>query len=235
MEDLLHGFGVLSIYFAVAATLALSARVLVKIPDEIFRKTLHFILLGSVFVFAFAFDTWWISALAAIIFEVIVYPILLIFEHLKNFSEMTTERKKGKLKSSLLLVFTMFAVVISITWGLLGDRYLVVASILAWGVGDAFAALVGKKYGRHKIKDKHTDGKKSYEGTAAMFVSSFLSVAFVLTFRGGLSPFGYIAISVITAAVSAIAELYSKNGLDTVICPLTAMVVVDTLTMLFGG
>ncbi len=235
MQELMRGFAVMSIYFAVAATTALTMRLLIKIPDEIFRKTLHFILLGSVFVFAFAFETWWISALAAIIFEIVVYPILIIMEKLKNFSEITTERKRGELKSSLLLVFTMFAVVISVSWGLLGDRYLVVASILAWGVGDAFAALVGKKFGKHKIKDKHTDGKKSFEGTTAMFISSFLSVAFVLTFRGGLSPFGYILISVLTAAVSAIAELYSKNGLDTVICPLSAMVVVDSLMFIMGG
>ncbi len=235
MEELLHGFALMSIYFAVAATVALTARILIKIPDEVFRKTLHFILLGSVFVFAFGFETWWISAIAAIIFEIIVYPILILFEHFKNFSELTTERKKGELKSSLLLVFTMFAIVITVSWGFLGDRYLVVASILAWGIGDAFAALIGKKYGKHKIKDKHTDGKKSFEGTAAMFISSFFSVAFVLTLRGGLSPFAYVLISVLTAAVSAIAELYSKNGLDTVICPLAAMAVVDTLTFVMGG
>ena len=56
MQELIHGYAVLSIYFAVVATIALTARLLVKIPDEIFRKTLHFILLGSIFVFVFAFD-----------------------------------------------------------------------------------------------------------------------------------------------------------------------------------
>ena len=235
MQELLHGFGVLSEYFIIAASSVLLCRFLIKIPDEIFRKTLHFVLLGSVFVFVFAFDTWWLSALAAIIFEVIVYPILMVVERIKHFSEFTTERKKGEIKSSLLLVFTMFAVVISVCWGLLNDKMLVIASILAWGVGDAFAALIGKKYGKHKIKDRHTDGKKSYEGTFAMFITSFLSVAFVLTFRGGLTTSGYIIIPVVSAGVSAIAELYSKNGLDTVICPICAMVTIDTLTLLFGG
>lgn len=235
MQELLQGYGVMSLYFIVAASAALLCRALIKIPDEVFRKLLHFILLGSIFVFVFAFDTWWISALAAVIFEIVVYPILLLCEHIKNYSKITTERKKGELKTSLLLVFTMFAAVISVCWGLLGDRYLVVASILAWGVGDAFAALIGKKYGKHKVKGKHVDGKKSYEGTFAMFISSFVSVAVVLVFRGGLTPVGYIVIPVATAAASAVAELYSKNGLDTVICPLTAMVVVDTLTLVLGG
>lgn len=235
LKELLQGYGVMSLYFLAAASMALLSRVLIKIPDELFRKILHFILLGSIFTFAFAFDTWWVSALAAIIFELVVYPILVLCEHIKNYSKITTERKKGELKTSLLLVFTMFAVVISVCWGIFNDRYLVIASILAWGVGDAFAALIGKKYGKHKVKDKHADGKKSYEGTLAMFISSFISVAVVLTFRGGLTPVGYIVIPVATAAASAIAELYSKNGLDTVICPLTAMVVIDTLTLIFGG
>ena len=66
MSELLHGFGILSIYFAVAATTVLLLRYFVKIPDEIFRKTLHFVLLGSVFVFDFAYDTWYLAALSAI-------------------------------------------------------------------------------------------------------------------------------------------------------------------------
>lgn len=233
MQELLLGFGALGIYFIVAASTVLIVRFLIKMPDELFRKILHFVLLGSVFVFVFAFDTWWMSALASIIFEVVVYPILIIFEKFKNYSEITTERKKGELKASLLLVFTMFAVVIAVCWGLFNDRLLVIASILAWGVGDAFAALVGKKYGKHKIKAKYTDGKKSYEGTIAMFVSSLVSVAAVLIFRGGLSTVGYVLIPIVTAAVSAIAELYSKNGMDTVICPISAMIVINTLILVF--
>lgn len=235
LQELLHGFGVMSVYFIIAATVALTCRAFIKIPDEVFRKTLHFILLGSVFVFVYAFETWWLSALSAIIFEIVVYPILMILEKLKDFSQITTERKKGELKASLLLVFSMFAFVIFVCWGLLHDKILVIASILSWGVGDAFAALIGKKYGKHKIKDKHTDGKKSYEGTFAMFTSSFVTVAIVMTFHGGISFAGYIVIPLVTAAISAIAELYSKNGHDTIICPIAAMIVVDGLTYLFGG
>ena len=173
--------------------------------------------------------------MSAIIFEIIVFPILMVVEHIKNFSEFTTERKKGELKNSLLLVFTMFAFVISVCWGLFDDKILVIASILAWGIGDAFAALIGKKFGKHKIKDKFTDGKKSYEGTISMFVSSFVTVTVVMTLHGGLSKAGYIIIPLVTAAISAVAELYSKNGMDTVICPVAAMIVVDGLTYLFGG
>ena len=234
MQDFINGFGALSVYFIIAASAVLLLRFTVKIPQEIFRKTLHFVLLGSIFVFVFAFDNWYTAALASLAFEIIVYPILILFEKLKRFSEITTERKKGELKSSLLLVFTMFAIVIFVCWGGMQDRFLVIASILAWGVGDAFAALIGKKFGKHKIKSKHTDGKKSYEGTVSMFIFSFISVSAVITYHHHYNTAGYIIIPIITGLVSTLAELYSKNGLDTVLCPLSAMVSLVIFTFIFG-
>ncbi len=104
INELLHGFGILSVYFIIAASTVLLCRFLIRIPNEIFRKTLHFVLLGSVFVFVYGFKTWWVSAFSAIIFEVIVFPILMVVEHIKNFSEFTTERKKGELKNALGLI-----------------------------------------------------------------------------------------------------------------------------------
>ena len=139
MSDLLHGGTALLIYFAIAASTALVSRALITIPDELFRKILHFILLGSLLVFVFAFDVWWISALSSLAFAIVVYPLLALAEHIKGFSRLTTERKAGELKHSLLLVFSMFALVISICWGWLGDRWLAVISVYAWGFGDAAA------------------------------------------------------------------------------------------------
>ena len=68
-----------------------------------------------------------------------------------------------------------------------------------------------------------------------MFVVSLISVAVILAFRGGLGTAGYVIIPIVTALVSAAAELYSKGGHDTVICPLSAMVVLLPMVYLFGG
>jgi len=165
MNDILLGTTNLLFYFIGAVIIAFSIRILFTINDEVFRKLLHFILLGSFWVLIVSFPTWQITATVAIIFEVIVYPILILFERLKKYSEFTTERKKGELKHSLMLVYTMFAVVVAVCWGLFGDKYLAIASLYAWGIGDAAAALIGKNYGKHKIQAPHLDGKKSYEGT----------------------------------------------------------------------
>ena len=235
MQQILQGTGSIILYFVIAAGGAIGSRFLIRIPNELFRKILHCILLGSLFMFTFAYGEWWISALAAVIFELIVYPLLIVLERLKNFSEITTERKKGELKNSLLLVFTMYAVVVSICWGWLGDKYLALAAIYAWGFGDAAAALIGKKFGKHKIKWKCTDGKKSAEGSFSMFLVSFISVLIILSYRGGMSVMGIIITSFITAAVSMLAELCSKDGNDTVICPMAAMIILVPLVYLFGG
>jgi len=235
MSDLLHGGTALLIYFAIAASTALVSRALITIPDELFRKILHFILLGSLLVFVFAYDVWWISALSSLAFAIVVYPLLALAEHIKGFSRLTTERKTGELKHSLLLVFSMFALVISICWGWLGDRWLAVISVYAWGFGDAAAALVGKRWGRHKLHIPRCDGKKSEEGSAAMFLLSWITVTVLLLLRGGLHPVGYVVVPVVTALVSTFAEALSKGGNDTVICPLSAMVVLLPLVELFGG
>ena len=235
MQELINGFGNIAIYFIICATVALLLRFMIKIPNEIFRKLLHFILLGSLLVFVFGFATWYAAVSASLIFAAVVYPILWLCEKFKAYSEITTERKKGELKTSLLLVFGMFALVMAVCWGLLDDKQLVLASVYAWGFGDAFAALIGKRFGKHKIEWKHINGKKSWEGTIAMFWVSFISVMIILVLRGGLGMADYMIISVMTAFISAAVELYTPNGMDTVTCPLAAMAVLLPLIWLLGG
>ena len=64
MQEFLRGAGIVCLYFVIAATTMFSARKLTRIPDELFRKLLHFVLQVSYILFAFAFETWWISVLA---------------------------------------------------------------------------------------------------------------------------------------------------------------------------
>ena len=51
MNPFLHGTAVIMLYIVVAAGIMLPARKLIKIPDELFRKILHFVsIIGRVFV-----------------------------------------------------------------------------------------------------------------------------------------------------------------------------------------
>ncbi|MBP3542611.1 MAG: phosphatidate cytidylyltransferase [Lachnospiraceae bacterium] len=235
MHEFLVGTGIVVLYFLIAASTAFLCRVLIKIPQEVFRKALHFILLGSYIPFVFAFETWWKSVLLAILFAIVVYPVLGFFERFQNYTEVTTERRKDEFKSSLLLAFAMLAVAISICRGWLDDRYLVLACMYAWGVGDAFAALIGKRFGKHKLCLKYVDSHKSLEGTLAMFATSLVAVMIVLMCRGGLNVAGYIVIPIIAGGVSATVELYTPGGMDTVTCPMAALLTIVPLVQVFGG
>ncbi len=235
MTELIYGFCNIIIYFAVCASVALAARKLIKIKDEIFRKILHFILLGSLAVWTFSFQTWWLEVITILAFVVIVYPILIFFERFKTYSEVVTERKKGELKNSLIVVFVMFAIVVAVTKGIFQDSYLTLASVYAWGIGDAFAALVGKRFGKHKIEGKFLSGEKSWEGTIAMFLSALIAVLAILLLRGEVHFGICILIAVVTAIVSSSLELYTKNGMDTITCPLASMGTMIALLAAFGG
>lgn len=220
MLEFIIGYGILLAYFAICASGAIGLRQSVTVPTEVFRKTLHVILLGSILVLVYGFRTWWVSAIAAVVFIAMVFPILVFAERIPGYSKLLTERKDGEIKRSLVLVFSMFAMLIFVCWGLLGEKYLVIASVFAWGFGDAAAALVGKRFGKYYIEGRLVEGRKSLEGTFAMFVVSFVSVLIVLSTNG--EWYGNIPIAVVTAAVCAVVELYTKGGMDTLTCPFSA-------------
>ena len=131
MQGFLQGAGVVCVYFLVAASAAMGARKLITLPDEVFRKTLPFILLFSYMPFAFAFEIWWQSVLLTVVLELLIYPMLVWAEKLPMFSSFVTERKKGEFKQSMLLAFTMLAFCNTICWGVLGDQYLGLACMYA--------------------------------------------------------------------------------------------------------
>lgn len=235
MQELLHGALICFLYLIPAAVTMLIARRFLKIPDELFRKILHFILLGIYFPFLFAFRTWWISAGFAVMLIVLLYPVLTLAGRIPAFSAFITERKKGEIRSSMILALSVVVVSITVCWGVFGDKMLVLACVYAWGVGDAFAALVGKRFGRHRIRLPLADVRKSVEGSAAMFVSSAVTVLAILLLRGGIGGWGCVVISLAAAAVTTFVEMCTKGGDDTVTCPAAAMLVILPLVKILGG
>ncbi|NMB19557.1 MAG: phosphatidate cytidylyltransferase [Firmicutes bacterium] len=234
-QELVRGLGMIILYYLVLAGLAITIKQFVKIPKEVFRKTLHLILLGSLFGWIYAFETWFIAFGAVLGFLIVVYPILHLAERFRGYSELLVERNRGEIKRSLVAVCLMLAILIAVCWGLFGQKYLVIAAVSAWGLGDAAAALVGKRFGKRHIEGRYVEGKKSLEGTLAMFVVSFLSVLAVLVAYRALKWHGYVPVSLITATVSSTVELYTKGGMDTLTCPLAAASVLIPLVYLWGA
>ena len=235
LQALWSGVWSILIYFVTLASGAILLRRFFSIPNEIFRKLLHLILLGSLLVWTLSFPHWWMAAGTALIFAASVYPLLMLAERWKGYSAFVTERSSGELKRSLLVVFVMYAAVAAVCWGLLDEKLLTLCSIYAWGFGDAAAALVGKRFGRHGLSGQHIQGRKSVEGSMAMFAVSFAAVLVLLVFRGGMRWYAYPVIAMIVAAISAAVELFTRNGMDTITCPLAAMAALLPLVNVFGG
>ena len=235
MTEFLNGAGVFLLYILSLAGVFLTARAFVRIPDELFRKILHFILLGAYIPLCFAFDTWWKASALAVVLMGVFYPVITLAERLPAFASFLTQRRDGEIKNSMILALSMMALSTAVCWGLFGDRYLVLACVYAWGVGDAFAALVGRRFGRHKVCLPFADPRKSAEGTAAMFISSAIAVVTVLLLRGGLRFGACLGIGVAAAAVSAYAEACTKGGYDTFTCPAAAMAVILPLVRILEG
>lgn len=235
MQEFIYGLLYVILYILPLIMILFPARKILHIPDELFRKILHFVLLGLYIPFLFGFHTWYISVAGILLVMIIAYPVLMLLGHIPTFSRFVNERKSGEFKFSMLLALGMMILSITICWGYLKDKYLLLASIYAWGIGDAFAALIGKRYGKHKIQWKYADSHKSYEGSFAMFVSSVCSVFIILSLRGGLSIMNRLVVACLTAFVCTMVELCTNNGLDTVTCPTAAMIVLLPLVKILGG
>ncbi len=218
------GIGLFFGYFAVAALLAVLVKVIFKVPFEVLRKILHLIITLSIFPLMKLFSSWYMSVLAAFLLVLVMYPILTLIENSAIYKWVAPERENGEFKNSLIIVQLSITTLISIFWGLLGIewQFVAVVAVMAWGFGDAAAALVGKAFGRRRIPHRRVDGRKTVEGTIAMFVVAGLAIFFTLLFYAGQPWYVSVTIAAIVAPVCAAAELFSHRGLDTVTVPLSA-------------
>ena len=208
---------------------------LVKIPKPIFRKLLHAIAFGSSAFLVAEAASWQAASLTMVLFAIVVYPILAIAEKdVAAYDDVFVQKKPGEIKRSLMLLFVGEAVAVALGWGLAGERAIAAAAILMWGIGDAAAALVGIYFGKHVVKLPIADGEKTWEGTCAMFLSALICGFGIFTVLKGVSPALAFSVCVPTAAISALVELASKDGNDTVWVPLATVAALALFHMLLG-
>jgi dolichol kinase len=226
------------IYFGSILAIALPAillRARFNLPFELVRKAYHLAITLSILPLMQAFDTWYMAVLAALLLIAIAYPALALVEGSSWYKRVATEREGGEFKRSLVIVQVSISFLIFVFWGLLGPawRYVAVVAVLAWGFGDAAAALVGKAFGRRRIR-----GKKTAEGTLAMYGVAGVTL-FVTMLVYGSQPWDVsLVVALLVAPVCAVVELFSVRGMDTLTVPLsTAWAVLHLMALLarLGG
>ncbi len=219
--EFLHTLIVLLVFAVLAVGIALLLFYVFGVEGEFRRKILHVIAFLIVPIMAWSADHLYTVVLLCLIIAAVIYPVLTYLEKKSFYNSLFQQRQKGETKKSLLLLFSMGVLVTTVFWGIFGSKITVIAAILVWGIGDAVAALIGTKYGRHRILWRIADSKKTYEGSGAMLCTDFLFLMIFLLVNGYSFLFCLPA-SFVTSLAATIAELSTRKGYDTVTTPLAA-------------
>ena len=227
LMEFLKLFGIYVGYIVALACLLLIVRFATKVPDYIYRKLLHIVAFTSILPLVFGTDYAWAAVGVEIVFLIIVIVMLHFFEPFSFYKGLFVEKGKHEVIISFVLLFGLMTVFMAVFWGILGAeyKYIAVTAIMAWGPGDAVAAIVGKNFGKHKLEGKMIEGVKSVEGTAGMMITSFVCTLAALLFMTSLQWYVSVAFALVIAPVAAFTELFTKKGMDTVSVPMVVSLI----------
>lgn len=208
-------------YIAFLAAILIVVRFTTKVKDHIFRKLLHFVAFTAIIPLVFSTGIWWIAVAVEVLFLILVIAALHFFEHFAFYKRLFVEKAKHEVIMSFISLFGLMTVLIAIFWGIFGREHLFIAvgAIMAWGPGDAVAAIVGKEHGKHKLQGKMIEGTKSIEGSIGMAITSFVCLLPVLLTMSVLPWYVAVVAPLVIAPIASVTELFTKGGWDTVTVP----------------
>lgn len=198
--------------------LASGFRKFFHVPPDLTRKLIHIGAGMWVFGVLALFDRWEVGIIPFATFILLNY----LFYRYRILDAMDTA------DSSPGTVY--FAISVTLLFALLWRPHspvdgspIAVAGVMAMTWGDALAALIGKKYGKHRYKIGNSE--RSWEGSAAMFVASATAIFCVLWFLPTtfhLSVAKALLVAVVSAVGATLAEAVSPHGTDNLSVPLVA-------------
>ena len=205
-------------------------------PQRVTRKLTHIGAGMWVWGIFALFDNWYWGVVPFATFILLNY----VFYRKQTFQSVDSgDSSPGTIYFSLSI--TILLVWLWRTGGGEDHSAIAAAAIMAMTWGDAMASLVGQAYGRHSfVVFGHV---RSWEGTAAMAVSTFIAVAAVLLQMPGsvIAPSGFVldpgtalALAGMTAVVAAAAEAVSPAGTDNLSVPLLTAVVLYGANAVLG-
>lgn len=234
LKEILWCFLFLHLHWVVFAGAAVLANKVFHLKDELFRKLLHLTSVFAIIPITLPATTPMASTAVCLIFMAEAWFGARASGLEKGLG--MKQRRAGEQQQSMLLLFGTYALLNMVAWGGFHQKWMVILSVVSWGVGDCFAALIGKKFGKHKLRGKWIEGTKSIEGSVAMFLTSFLATFLMYRHHTMLVHVGFVVlVSFWVALIAALTELFSKNGADTFFCPMLSMCALIVLTLAAGG
>ena len=165
------------------------------------RKLVHFLVSLWIFIMVYWMESLWAR---------IIGPISFIFINAYLMRKRDFEEASGM----IYFPITLLSVSLLYSYSII-DSSAALSSILVMGAGDSTAALVGMKIGKHGFFSK------SLEGSAAMFLVSFI----VLALFSSLS----LPLALLAAAAAAFIEAMTPHGLDNLTVPFAVILMLEVL------
>lgn len=216
--DVLRCVGGMAAFLFPCVALLIPVRFLTRIPAFIFRKLMHCVAFAAVTMAILTAGSWQAASLTFGLAAIGAFAVLSSLENEEWYGHLLVQKTPGEVKRSLTTFFLMVAALMAICWGVFGQQAIAATAILMWGTGDAAAALVGIPFGRHKVR--WADGKKSWEGSAAMLAVSFaIGLCMLLTVQKVPLPKALLS-SCVCAFLGTATELFSPSEYDTVTVPI---------------
>ncbi|NET09590.1 MAG: phosphatidate cytidylyltransferase [Symploca sp. SIO2B6] len=211
-------------WLSIVTIVAFAAKAWGHHSPEIVRKVVH-IGTGNVILLAWWLQIpAWMGILASVIFSAVTlisytFPILPIINGV------------GRKSLGTFFYCLSIGILIGAFWPM-GLPYYAVIGILVMTWGDGMAALVGQRWGQHPFKIWGM--QKSWEGSCAMAIASYLVTSLILLGVQGpaLATWG---VSLVIALSATILELYSKRGMDNLTVPLGSGAIAFGLNHLYFG
>jgi phytol kinase len=206
------------------------------VPPNLTRKIIHVSAGMWVFGILLLFHRWQIGIIP---FASFIFVNYLLYRY-RIIGAMDTEDSSPGTVYFAISVTVLFALL----WrpsGAVDYVPIAVAGVMAMTWGDALAALIGRRFGKHKYKV--ADSVRSWEGSAAMFLVSTTAIFLVLLLLPGSSlsplavPYGIdqaILLAVISGSLATLAEGVSPHGTDNLSVPLVTAGVIWVVNYVFN-
>ena len=186
---------------------------------EITRKFAHFASLLATIPFPYIFPSQWYVLVLAFLFA----AVLFFTRNGKQLRSIHDVERKSV--GSYLLPITIYTLFLIYT--LSGNKLLYILPILILSICDPMAAILGiniKSFnGRVKIFGRKLN--KTWLGSGAFLLTSFIISLIVLYFHFRIFNFEMLWLAIVLAIVTTFAELISSRGFDNLSIPLSAVLV----------
>ena len=192
---------------------------------EFTRKLVHIGAGMWIWVILLLFDHWQFAIIPTATF--ILFNYLFLRYHV--FSSM--DPKEGATPGTVYFAFscTLLLFIFHNGWEQgfpRGFEYYAMSGIMAMTWGDAFAAIIGKRFGKHSYRvPGRTKHRRTLEGSLACLVFTFAAVAITLTIMSSLTAPLILIGALIAALVATLLEAISPHGTDNLTVPIVVAIV----------